>query len=89
MMWAVMGIGMLIQTIQGANQVNQQRQALEKWKRLAAATDSSDYDAEVLRLGVMLLDTPAVAASVERMSRRRRLEPDEMRLFLNLDVGHS
>lgn len=30
MMWAVMGIGMLIQTIQGASQVNQQRQALLK-----------------------------------------------------------
>lgn len=30
MMWAVMGIGMLIQTIQGASQANQQRQALMK-----------------------------------------------------------
>lgn len=37
MMWAVMGIGMLIQTIQGANQVNQQRQALLKQQKQTQA----------------------------------------------------
>lgn len=62
---------------------NQPEKALKQWQALARKHPSPAYDRHIIKLGQSTYDMPAVVAALRRESRRRRLTPADMKLYVD------